>query len=473
MNEINKTKLSNKNRTIIFIVFLVGLFISGVNAGFIGPVLPIIENTLQVSSRLSSWVYTTYLLLFVIGSPILAKISENQGKKKAFIISLLTFLMGTSLIVIGKSSIICIIIGRWLQGFGGGGIHPVASAFVGDYYPPQKRGMLLGIVSTIFGFSTICGPLLASFIIPFGWEWLFIINIPMLIILIIFSYYYIPNFETSRKLNIDKIGSILLIIVASSLSIGINQIDSNNFIPSIFSKDILLLFIVFIVALVLLIKLENRSEKPIVPIHMFKNKDIKTATEIIFIYGLGETIEIYIPSFTIVAMNLSYTDASLLMLPSLITFTSASLLVGKLTDKYGSRILIKTGLISLLIGLIIMLTYSSNMILFIIGEIFESYGLLTIVASPIRYIVLCETSFGDRNSGQAILNMSNYIARIIGGALIGGLIASFSGTIMGYNIYYIFIIIMAIIALILSFRLKNHEEQLETMYEIHEKQKIN
>ena len=239
--------------------------------------------------------------------------------------------------------------------------------------------------------------------------------------------------------------------------------DAQNILISLTSINVLIFFAIFIIGLLFLLKVEKSIKEPVIPIELFKNKEISIATILIFIYGLAETIEIYIPSFTIVSMGLTYTQASLLMLPSLITFTIGSVIVGKLTDKYGSRKLIKIGIVSLFIGLMLMFNFCDMPVLFIIGEVFESYGLLTLVASPVRYVVLCETSFGNHSSGQAVLNMSNYIARIIGGALMGAFIASFSGTITGYKIFYIFIIIMSLLALYLSFNLKTHEEQLETM----------
>ena len=464
MNEEKNIQLTNRTLYIIFVLFLVGLFISGLNAGFIGPVLPLIEKSLQINSRLSSWVYTSYLLFFVIGSPIMAKISQSLGRKKSFTISLLLFLIGTCLIVLGRFSIVLIILGRIFQGFGGGGVQPVAIAFIGDYFPPDKQGISVGIETSVFGVSTICGPILASFIIPYGWEYLFIFNIPIIIALLAVSYYYIPNFEKKSGIfNIDKKGTLLFVIVASSLAIGLNQMDAQNILISLTSINVLIFFAIFIIGLFFLLKVEKSIKEPVIPIELFKNKEISIATILIFIYGLAETIEIYIPSFTIVSMGLTYTQASLLMLPSLITFTIGSVIVGKLTDKYGSRKLIKLGIVSLFIGLMLMFNFCDMPVLFIIGEVFESYGLLTLVASPVRYVVLCETSFGNHSSGQAVLNMSNYIARIIGGALMGAFIASFSGTITGYKIFYIFIIIMSLLALYLSFNLKTHEEQLETM----------
>ena len=241
MNENKHPQFSNRTLYLIFVLFLVGLFISGLNAGFIGPVLPLIEKSLGINSRLSSWVYTSYLLFFVIGSPIMAKVSESFGRKKSFTISLLLFLIGTSLIVLGRFSIFLIILGRIFQGFGGGGVQPVAIAFIGDYFPADKQGISVGIETSVFGVSTICGPILASFIIPYGWEYLFIFNIPIIIVLLLVSSYYIPNFEKKSGIfNIDKLGTLLFVIVASSLAIGLNQMDAQNVLTSITSYNVII-----------------------------------------------------------------------------------------------------------------------------------------------------------------------------------------------------------------------------------------
>lgn len=91
------------------------------------------------------------------------------------------------------------------------------------------------------------------------------------------------------------------------------------------------------------------------------------------------------------------------------------------------------------------------------------YGLVTLVGAPMRYLVLSETSAGERGTGQALINMLSSVGQLVGGALIGGLIASFGGTLYGYTITILFTAIFAAIAFIFTRKLKNRDAQIATM----------
>ena len=88
--------------------------------------------------------------------------------------------------------------------------------------------------------------------------------------------------------------------------------------------------------------------------------------------------------------------------------------------------------------------------------------MVTIIGAPLRYIVLTEAKANERGAGQAIVNMLSSAGQLIGGALIGGVIASFSG-IFGFKISLILSSIVSIIAFIFTLKLKNRDEQLKTM----------
>ena len=91
-------------------------------------------------------------------------------------------------------------------------------------------------------------------------------------------------------------------------------------------------------------------------------------------------------------------------------------------------------------------------------------GLATIIGAPLRYIVLCETRPFERGAGQAIVNMLSSAGQLIGGALMGGIIASFSG-ILGFKISLILSAVIAFVGFMFSSKLKSRDEQFRTMKE--------
>ena len=445
----------------ILILFLIGVFMGSLDTGIIGPVLPSIEQSFNLTSRESSWIFTLFVISFMIGSPVMAKFSDFYGRKKIFIMDVILFGIGSCLIAF-SFNIESIFLGRIVQGFGCGGIFPVAGAFIGDAFPLNERGKALGIIGSVFGISAIGGPLVGAALIPFGWNWCFTINIPISIFIVAFALYILPDAENQRKLKIDYLGIAVLSLLAILLSYGLNQIDSSSFISSLTSLNVAPFLIAFIVLIPVFLKVEKKAEESIVPIHMLKNKEITIACIETLCYGIIYSSVIFIPSLVILSMGLSDQLASLMLIPILGANAVAAPILGRFLDSTGSRKLMMIGTLMMTAGLIAIAIYPNNLIFFVIAGCLIGVGMVTIIGAPLRYIVLSEAKPQERGAGQAIVNMLSSAGQLIGGALIGGVIASFSG-ILGYKVSLILAAIVGFIAFLFTFKLKGRDEQFETM----------
>ena len=453
--------LDTRTRNLILILFLIGVFMGSLDTGIIGPVLPSIEQSFNLTSRESSWIFTLFVIFFMIGSPVMAKFSDFYGRKKIFILDVVLFGIGSCLIAF-SANIESIFLGRIIQGFGCGGIFPVGGAFIGDAFPLEERGKALGILGSVFGISAIGGPLVGAALIPYGWNWCFTINIPISIFIILFALYILPDAENKRKLKIDYPGILILSLLSIFLAYGLNQIDSSNFISSLLSPKVLPFLLIFIILIPIFFRVEKRAEESIVAIHMLKNKEIRIACIETLAYGIIYSSAIFIPSLVILSMGLNDQLASLMLIPILGANAVAAPILGKILESTGSRKIRMVGTILLTSGLIASAVYPNNFLLFIIAGCLVGVGLVTIIGAPLRYIVLSEAKPIERGAGQAIVNMLSSAGQLIGGALIGGIIASFAG-IMGYKISLILASAVAFIAFLFTLKLKSRDEQIETM----------
>ena len=458
---MTEKNLDTRTRNLILILFLIGVFMGSLDTGIIGPVLPSIEQSFNLTSRESSWIFTLFVIFFMIGSPVMAKFSDFYGRKKIFILDVVLFGIGSCLIAF-SANIESIFLGRIIQGFGCGGIFPVGGAFIGDAFPLEERGKALGILGSVFGISAIGGPLVGAALIPYGWNWCFTINIPISIFIILFALYILPDAENKRKLKIDYPGILILSLLSIFLAYGLNQIDSSNFISSLLSSKVLPFLLIFIILIPIFFRVEKRAEESIVAIHMLKNKEIRIACIETLAYGIIYSSAIFIPSLVILSMGLNDQLASLMLIPILGANAVAAPILGKILDSTGSRKIMMVGTILLTIGLIAIAVYPNNFLLFIIAGCLVGVGLVTIIGAPLRYIVLSEAKPTERGAGQAIVNMLSSAGQLIGGALIGGIIASFAG-IMGYKISLILASAVAFIAFLFTLKLKSRDEQIETM----------
>ena len=110
---------AHRNR-VLFLLFI-GVFMGSLDIGIVGPALPAIQSFFGVDERLISWIFSIYILFFMIGTPIMAKLSDLYGRRTVYVLDVAIFALG-SLIVVLSSSFWMILLGRAIQGFGAGGI---------------------------------------------------------------------------------------------------------------------------------------------------------------------------------------------------------------------------------------------------------------------------------------------------------------------------------------------------------------
>ncbi|WP_321421827.1 MFS transporter [uncultured Methanobacterium sp.] len=450
-----------KNR--ILILLFVGVFMGSLDIGIVGPALPSIQSFFAVDDRLLSWVFTIYILFFMLGTPVMAKLSDIYGRKAIYILDILLFTIG-SIVTITSFSFEMLLVGRAIQGLGAGGIFPVANAFIGDIFPPEKRGGALGILSSVWGWSSVMGPLLGGLLLQYGWQWLFIINLPITIAVILGSFYILPRGERNPAITFDWKGIIVLGVLVTFLAYGINQIDTNHFTSSIMSQDVLPYLVLSLVLLPVLWKIEKNATNPLIQVDLFRSREVRLVNSIMVGTGLVQASTVFIPAFVITALTFSSQAASFMLVPLVLTMALGAPVIGRLLDKYGSRNIMLVGSIAMAVGLFTASIFAETFYILILASILIGVGMSTTIGSPPRYIMLVESPPSERASGQALLNIITSVGQLVGGALVGAFIGSYAGQLVGYQYAYIFIGLVAIVMTILAAGLKSKDEQVKSAY---------
>ena len=114
--------------------------------------------------NLFSWVFAVYLLTQAVSIPVYGRLSDIYGRKKVFFVGAGMFLVGSTLCGFA-GNMLTLILFRTLQGFGAGGVQPVATTILGDVYSPAERAHVQGLVSSVFGVAAIAGPSLGAFLV--------------------------------------------------------------------------------------------------------------------------------------------------------------------------------------------------------------------------------------------------------------------------------------------------------------------
>nr|WP_209582270.1 MFS transporter [Methanobacterium aggregans] len=454
--------MNNKDRNRILALLFAGVFMGSLDIGIIGPALPAIQNYFLVDARAVSWIFAIYLLFFMIGTPVMAKMSDNYGRRKVYVLDVLLFAVG-SVITVSSGSFSMVIIGRAVQGFGAGGIFPVASAFIGDTFPPEKRGSALGIIGSVWGISGVLGPILGAVLLKYGWQWLFIINIPIAAAIILASFIVLPETHKENVPKFDLYGAAVLTVLVASLAYGMNQINTSHFTSSLMSMNVLPFLILAVILLPVLLKIENKAFDPVIQVDLLSKMEVKLATGIAVGTGFCQSAIVFLPAFAVIALSFSTSQASLMVLPLIIALGVAAPIVGRLLDSYGYKAVMVVGSILIVVGLLMFALFAGNFYLFIVSGIITGVGLSTVLGSPLRYIMLAESPASQRAAGQAIINLNASAGQLVGGAFVGGVIASQAGTFAGYSSAYILIAVVAIGMFFIALGLKNRAAQIATL----------
>lgn len=462
--------MENQKRNRILFVLFIGVLMGALDIAIVGPALPAIQKDFTaINERSLGWLFSIYVLFNLIGTPLMARLSDLYGRRLVYVLDVVLFAAG-SLVVALAPSFTVILVGRSIQGFGAGGIFPVASAVIGDTFPPEKRGSALGLIGAVFGLAFLIGPLLGGVILSLAsWQWLFLINIPVALFVIGMSIRLLPARRMSKTPAFDWAGMFLLSAALASLAYGLNQIDVNHFLSSLVSSRVLPFLLAAAALALLLVAVEKKASNPILPAGLFQNRQLRLGYLLTGGAGLGEAGLVFMPLFAIAALpGINESKASYLLLPVVLAMSVGSPLVGRLLDRFGSRNIILNGTLIYIMGVFLLSQFAANLALFIVSGVMIGLGLSALLGAPIRYITLNEVPPSERSVAQGVVTVFTSIGQLVGSAVVGAVAASYGGGTAGYSKSFLLIAFLGILMTASAFRLKDQKTERMTAIEISE-----
>jgi EmrB/QacA subfamily drug resistance transporter len=461
--------MDDKTRNRVLVVLFLGVLMGALDIAIVSPALPSIQKYFGIGDRLLTWTFTIYVLFNLIGTPLMAKLSDRMGRRSIYILDVLIFAVGSVIVALTPKDVFSILLlGRSLQGLGAGGIFPVASAVIGDSFPPEKRGSALGLIGAVFGLAFLVGPILGGIILAFaGWQWLFIINLPIAIVVIIMGMQLLPATHSESRRPFDWAGMLALGILLASLAYGLNQIETQNFFSSLISPGVWPFLIHAVILMFIFPQIERRAADPVLHLRLLSSRQSILASALAAGAGLGEVGMIFIPALAVASMPtiINKHTASYLLMPVVLAMAIGSPLAGRWLDKLGSKVVVIAGTILVAIGMIMLSSgaITSVLALFILTGAIIGLGLSALLGAPVRYIMLNEAPASDRTAAQGAITLFTSIGQLMSSALVGAVAASQGGGMKGYGAAYLVIGVVAVLLVILSLGLKNRKEELTTL----------
>jgi MFS family permease len=192
-------------------------------------------------------------------------------------------------------------------------------------------------MSGVFGLSSIIGPTLGGFITDaFSWHWVFFVNIPLGVLIIILFIFFFPNFRPDNlRHNIDYLGlsALVLTVVPAMLALSWGGVEYSWGSPQIIG-----MFGFSLVMLSLFLMIENRSREPIIPLSLFRNRIVAISEVVIFFTGMGMFGGIiFIPLFFQGVLGATATTSGNFLTPMMLGMIVGSFTSGQLLSRAGGH----------------------------------------------------------------------------------------------------------------------------------------
>ncbi|MFJ8893504.1 MDR family MFS transporter [Leifsonia sp. NPDC102414] len=413
-----------KTILLLFAGLMVTMLLASLDQTIFSTALPTIVGELNGVDHML-WVTTAYILASTIMLPVYGKLGDLIGRKGLFIIAIGLFMAGS---VIGglAGDMTWLIVGRAVQGLGGGGLMILSQAIIADVVPARERGRYMGIMGGVFALSSVAGPLLGGwFTESIGWRWAFWMNIPLGILAIAsaVAFLRLPK-NAQRKPRIDVAGMGLLAIASTCLVLvttwGGTTYDWN-------SPVILSLIVGTVVAGIAFVFVERAAAEPIMPLALFRDRNFNLTTIAGLIIGIAMFGALaYLPTYLQMVTGANATEAGFLMIPMMAALLITSIVSGQLVSKTGRyKWLPVTGTVIVAGALVLLSTMTPTLPIWVLCSFLAIMGVGLGMSMQILVLIV-QNSFPVSQVGTATAS-NNYFRQIgasLGSAIVGSLFAT-------------------------------------------------
>lgn len=433
MEKEEKNQVTSKGHfVIVLVLYLLGLFMGALDTGIVTPARTVIQSDLGVDAATGIWMITIYTLFYAASIPIMGKLADMYGRKYIYVVSISLFGIGSLFCGLANSfdSFTALIVARAVQAVGGGGIMPIATAEFGTNFPPEKRGMALGMVGGVYGIANVFGASVGSLIMDiFGtenWSYIFYLNVPITIFIVIAGLACLKNNRDEDSGKLDLLGIMVVTCMIFSLMYGLKMLDFFDFANSIREPGVYVFLLIFAGLLPIFIIIERHASNPVINLSYFTDRNITIALVLSILSGFVLMGVIFVPQLSENALHMATGSGGYLVI-FLGVFTGVAAPVsGKLVDKYGAKMVLGSGFIITGIGalfLVFITCQHPSMVTVLAGLGITGLGLGFTMGTPLNYIMLANTDPKDSNSALATLSLVRSIGTAVAPAIMVGFIA--------------------------------------------------
>jgi EmrB/QacA subfamily drug resistance transporter len=415
------------NPWVVLLVVSLGFFMTLLDLTIVNIAIPDMITRLHASLDDILWVINAYALVLAVLLITAGRLGDLWGQRTMFIAGIVVFTLASAACGLSPNAATLIVF-RSVQGLGAALLMPQTLALLTMVFPADRRGAAFGIWGAVAGVATIAGPTLGGLLVTaFDWRYIFFVNLPIGVAVIVLAVLLIPDLRTGRRHRMDVVGVVLASLALLAICYGLVEGQRYNWstIASFVSIPLVLGVGVALLVAFLLVQRAKQDTEPLIPFALFRGRNFSlmnwvSATVTIGMMGIFLPFTIFLQS----VLGFSALKAGLAMAPASLVSMFVAPVAGRLSDRIGGKFILMTGLLLFAIGMgwmALIARPTSAWYDFLPALSVMGIGIGCTFA-PMTTIALREVQYQMAGAASGVLNTTRQVGSVIGTAAVGALL---------------------------------------------------
>ena len=394
-------------RPFVLAAVMAASFMIAIEATIVSTAMPQIASQLG-DLQLYSWVFSSFLLAQTATTVVFGKLADLYGRRSVLLVGIGIFIAGSILCGLAWS-MPSLIAFRLIQGLGAGAIQPVSITVIGDLYPAHERGRVQGWLASVWGVSSVVGPLAGGLIISHvSWAWIFWINVPIGLAAAAGFFVFLRETVSTQERSVDVAGAGLFTVTVAALMVALTAGTAD-------SRTTLIAAAICVVGAALFVRQERRARDPMIAFALWTHRSIAATNAATLFSGMAVIgLTTFLPMYVQAVMGRTPLVAGFMLTAMVLGWPIAATLGARNFTRFGLRPILIAGAALLPIGAVAFVVLSPTMSPLVagLGSLVMGFGMGFFSTAA---IVLIQDSVGWAERGAA--TASNLFARNLGSTL--------------------------------------------------------
>ncbi|MGB3697495.1 MAG: DHA2 family efflux MFS transporter permease subunit [Gordonia sp. (in: high G+C Gram-positive bacteria)] len=398
-------------------VIVLGAIMSILDVTVVAVAQPTFMTEFDTTAAGAAWSMTGYTLALAAVIPTASWAASRFGTKRVYIASLVLFLIGSALCALAWN-IGSLVAFRVVQGFGGGLLMPIGMMIMTRAAGPERVGSVMAVLGIPMLLGPIMGPILGGWLIEIAsWHWVFLINIPIGVIALVYAFVALPSGDEEEAKKIDIPG---LLMLSPGLALFLFGVSSSAEEQTFNAPRVYLPMIIGAVLIAGFIRHALRSSNPLLDLRLFRNSTLRISVITMSLFAIAFFgASLLYPQYFIVVRGESTLAAGLLLAPQGIGAMLTMPIAGKMTDKIGPGKFVLGGLVLIAVGVSAFITLGTDTSYwFLCGALFVQGLGMGMTMMPIMSASLATLRGKEIADGSTLMNAIQQTSSSIGTAII-------------------------------------------------------